>query len=192
MKNKTIHNKFHYKKIATLRQILLIYILFVNLQAKLFCQDNLWNDRENIIFIYKSYPAINYQYIISDYTSNILVGIYGSDSLEINHFIRPYTNGSIDNESICDSIIIKLFCKECINYHLEKTINSKDRQWIKLSDSLYISPKWVSKFTPYDESDIIYTIPMMKIIKKENATDIILYTNVITKKKLKKLKKRTK
>ena len=192
MKNKTIINKFQYINLVNLKQKFLIYILLTNLQTELFSQDNLWNNRENINLKYKNYSDSSYRYTISGETTNILIGIYGSDSLEINHFFKRYTNGSIDNESLCDSLIINLFCKECVNYHLKKTIASKDRHWIKLSDSLYFSPKWVSKFTPFDKSDIIYTIPMMKITKEENVTDIILYTDLITKKKLNELKKGTK
>ncbi|MES2589355.1 MAG: hypothetical protein V4622_10265 [Bacteroidota bacterium] len=174
-----------------MKKITLILISLFNLQTQCWSQDNLWNNRENIIFQYESYTDTIYQYIILDNTNNISVGIYGSDTLEINHFIRPYTNREIDNESICDSLIIKLICQDCVDFHISKAINSKERNWIKLTDSLFISPKWVSKFIPNDKTTNIYTLPVMIITKVDSLTQIILYTEKVTKKKWKELKKGT-
>ncbi|GEM_PF-4967786 len=174
-----------------MKYALLIFIFHILTQTIVLSQDQLWNDRENIILEYENYPDTNFKYIIIDSTDEILVKIYGHDSLEITHYIKPYQNGKFDNESICDSILINLMCDSCVQFHVNQLTKNKIRKWVELSDSMYISSKWVSKFWPTDKSSNIYTVPIMKIIHEQKTTRIILYTQELTKKKWKELKKGT-
>lgn len=177
--------------LVTIMKTTLIFIFIILTQTTLWGQDNLWNERGNIIHQYESYSDTSYQYVILDNTDNIAIRIYGSDSLEIEHFIRPYTNGTIDNESLCDSVVINLLCDSCVEFHISRMSNSKERKWIKLSDSIFISSKCVSKFRPADKTATIYTVPMMKIKDNGNLTQIILFTERMTKKKWKEIKSKT-
>jgi hypothetical protein len=175
--------------LVNMKEVILTSIFLILTQTILWSQDNLWNDRENIILEYENYSDQDFNYIITDSIREILVKIYGQDSLEVTHFIRPYQNGEFDNESICDSIIINLLCDSCVEYHILQMTNSKTRKWIELSDSSYISSKWVSKSESSNKESNIYTVPILKVIENQNLTQIILFTKELTKNEWKELKK---
>lgn len=167
----------------------LIFILLLLGQTSLFGQDQLWNDRGSIINVYEAYTDTSFRYVIADSGKKITVGIYGSDSLVITHYIRAYQNEKIDDESICDSIVINLLCDSCAEFHMNRMVDSKGRKWVEISDSLYISSKWVSKFSPSDKTPTIYTVPFMKFIQEKETIQILLYTEELTKKRWQELKK---
>lgn len=174
-----------------MKKVGLVYIVIMFSQLSLWSQDNLWNDRESIIQEYENYPDTNFQYFILNNTDELLVKIYGQDSIEITHYFKPDNYDEMDNESICDSIVIELLCETCVDYHITQMSESKYRKWVKVSDSVYISSKWVSKFWPSDKSPNIYTVPIMRVIKGDDLTRILLYTDEFTKKEWKAIRKGT-
>lgn len=168
-----------------------IFLLFNLTMLQAQGPDNLWTEKQLIISEYEDLSKIDtsVQYNIADSSNRIFITIKGTDSLELIHYIKPYHNGTTDNESICDSMMIKLLCTDCVDKHTSKLIYSRDRKWLQISDTFYISQKWVSKFRPADKSPNIYTAPVMEIKTKEIYTEVILYTQKLTKKELKELKK---
>lgn len=178
-------------RLVTIMKAFLIFIYLIFTQTVLYGQDNLWKERGSIIFQFENYPDASYQFVIVDSTAKISIGIYGEDSLEITNYIRPYSSGKFDDESLCDSVVTNLLCDSCVEFHIEQMRDSKERKWVKLSDSLFVSSKWVSKLRPEDKTSTIYTVPIMKITKKDSFTQIILYTERMTKEKWKALKNET-
>lgn len=170
------------------KNILLICLLCSSATA--FTQDRFWNEKANIISAYEQMQAndTTFQIETIDGDSLFTVVISGTDSLRIEHFFQPYTNGNVGDESLCDSLSITLFCSECFETHLRKLIRSKERKWYKLSDSCYVSQKTVSKFFPADRSPGTYRFPVMEIRTANHATTIILYAKIMTKKEWKALK----
>lgn len=163
--------------------------MLITLHSNLWSQDNLWSMRQDILEEYRGYADTAYTYTISDHTSSITVKISGLDSLVIEHFFRLPGNKIYDDESICDSLVIKLLCNDCVTYHISELAGSKERKWHKYSDSLYISRRWVSKFMPPGKAPNIYSVPVMEIETLEQQTQVTLYIKTFTKEEWKDLLK---
>jgi hypothetical protein len=85
--------------------------------------------------------------------------------------------------------VFSLFCEPCIPVHTQRLIDTKRRKWQKLSDSLYFSRKWVSKYWPGDKSGVTVTVPYLLIDKQESHTQITLFTKVLLVEEWKRMKK---
>ncbi len=160
-----------------------VILLLLLVCGSLHAQDNLWNERHDILSEYDALAAsdTNFRIRIVDSTSRITVFIEGKDSLQLTHFIRPYSNGIIDDESPCDSLVIALDCSRCAPEHIRKIIASKQRKWVQTSDSTYISKRWVMKFQPANHDPVTYTVPLLLIRTTVTQSEIVLYTAIFTK-----------
>lgn len=78
--------------------------------------------------------------------------IEGKEKIEIEFFF-------IDNYQYryCDSIIIKYYCKKCLNDHIKSILedNEKDRQWKKQFKNSYISKHLTNTTTETSSNGII-------------------------------------
>jgi hypothetical protein len=171
-----------------MKTILCINFVFWALSS--FCQDNFWNEKGAIVSKYTLMQTNDstFQFKTTARDDNFTILITGSDSLRINHFFQSYSNGSINDESLCDSLVIELLCSNCKEGHLNTLIHSKERKWLKLSDSLYISRKSVSKFWPTDKSPNKFRVPIMEIHPGNIMTRIIIHSEILTKEEWKALK----
>lgn len=163
----------------------LSFIFFCFTLTSIWSQDNLGMDRENLILEYESYNDSIFQIIVIDSIDKIFVNIYGTDSLEFTHFMKLTENGVCDIDLVCDSMVIKLLCESCVEYHISEIVNAEGRKWKRVTDSLYISSHWTSKFTPRGKSQSLYEVPCMLIVRGDFQTQIILYKAELTKKKWK-------
>lgn len=167
-----------------------ITIIFFLLGLNLFSQDNFWYEKGNIISEYSEFKnntkAFKYQTLSSENT--FTVSINGTDSMRVQHFFRPYNDGSFNEESLCDSLIIELLCQKCIDQHLSKLIKSKERKWRKTTDSIYISSKAVGKYPYRGKLPTKFMVPMMKINSSEKITTITIYPLMFTKQEWREMK----
>lgn len=125
-----------------------------------------------------------------DSTSNrFSLLVSGIDSLRVDHYFQEYENGTIDEFSKCDSIVFSFYCERCIPVHTQRLIDTKRRKWQKLSDSLYVSRKWVSKHILGDKSGKTVTVPYLLIDKQTSHTQITLFTKVLLVEEWKRMKK---
>ncbi len=160
----------------------ILLILLTHWQFTSSAQDYFWSSKEEIFTTYEDLIDQDSSFTIDivDHGNSVIVKIEGADSLEITHFFNQ--NGVANSESLCDSLIINLLCTDCQDKHVTKMLENKNRKWRQLPDQSYVSKVWVSKFWPGDKSAILYTVPMMKIIKGESSTVILIYSQEYTKK----------
>lgn len=174
-----------------LKSILCINFVFWTLSS--FGQDNFWNEKGLIVSTYSLMQANDSTFQIKTVAKEpdtFKVQVSGTDSLSITHFFQTYTDGSVDDESLCDSLIIELHCGACTEEHLNKLFRSKERKWLKISDSAYVSQKAVSKFWLADKSASKYRVPIMEIHSRNYSAIIIIYSKVLTKEEWKVLKRK--
>lgn len=165
--------------------------LILSFHSTFFAQDFLWNEKGMIIehYDFVKTDTIKNHYTIDSTINRFSLIVSSSDSLRVDYYIRPYTNGTIDLESICDSIVLSLYCERCIPVHSQRLIDTKRRKWQKLSDSLFFSRKWVSKHIPGDKSGKTVRVPYLLIDKQESHTQITLFTKVLLMEEWKRMKK---
>lgn len=175
-------------------QLTFSFILILSFHNTFFAQDFLWYEKGMIIdhYEYVKTDSIKHHYTIDSTINRFSLMVSSSDSLRVDYFIRTYTNGTIDQESICDSIVFSLYCEPCIPVHTQRLIDTKWRKWQKLSDSLYFSRKWVAKSSVQNKLGVKVTVPYLLIDKQASHTQITLFTKVLLVDEWKRMRKTAK
>lgn len=150
-------------------------------------QDDFWNEKGLILSKYQDRSDSVFQVTTEDKGDELIVRISGSDSLEITHFFR--LRNTVHEESLCDSLVIRLLCAECVEKHTQKLIRSGERKWLLLPDSVYISRRNVSSISRAGKSPKRFGVPMMKIDRGVGCTTVTIYRRELTAKEWKALKR---
>jgi hypothetical protein len=155
-----------------------------------FAQDNFWNEKGDVLQYYQNIKSsdTNFVYEINDINNIVKVKIDGEDNLLITHFFSFDSDNEIYNESICDSLIIELNCIDCIDKHINKLINSKQRRWQEYSDTLYISRTNVATLKQKKKAKV-FSVPFMHIHSDRTTTRVTIYRENLTKKQWKMMLK---
>ncbi len=117
-----------------------IFLLHLLLSFNIIAQDNVGYDIFDITEIYNLNTApwvLNTQMRDSIFT----VFIAGPDSIIISHFFRKYEDGTLDEYSICDSLIYEVSCNDCSEFHVKSFLEDRTRQWVQISNNHYIARK---------------------------------------------------
>ncbi|MGV3609807.1 MAG: hypothetical protein ACO1N0_02590 [Fluviicola sp.] len=167
----------------------ILFITFILTNSISFCQEYFGYERSMVISEYRQMEfGKSFQVEIIDDISTFTVLMSGNDSFAIKHFFRPNKiDGEITDESICDSLVFDFFCVKCLDQHLQELLHSKQRKWVKLSDSLFLSKKWISKFMPAGKDPNLFTFPMMQWERTGTSTKVLIYPKTMTKEVFKKL-----
>lgn len=172
-------------------QFTLTISLFLSFHSTFFAQDHLWDDKMTIIEAYVNVEidSTKTHYDFDSTSNRFSLLVSRIDSLRIDFYFEAYENGTIDDFSTCDSIVLSLYCDRCIPVHTQRLIDTKWRKWQKLTDTLYFSRKWVRKHIPGDKSGKTVTVPYLLIDKQESHTQITLFTKVLLVEDWKRMKK---
>lgn len=157
----------------------------------LLSQDHLGDDRITILNDFTDYVGSdsNYQIDIEDHTNVISISIIGECSLNLTYFLQEDLDGSISEESFCDSAIMRVLCAECVDSYLAQLLESRNRRWTQVSETEFVSKRWVRKFNPKAKGPNLYTIPCLEVLRTDVETVVTLYMGKWTRREWKAILK---
>lgn len=154
--------------------------VFLNLICclSLWSQDMLYDDRINITTHYYdlSETDTSFSYTFEEALNHFTVHINGSDSLELIHYFDFWAEDTLVDYMVCMKIVFKMLCEDCAEVHVSKMLESKYRKWVKLSESKYLSRRWVSKINSSKNSRRV-DVPVLEIKEEEGITTATLTVN---------------
>lgn len=152
----------------------------------LWSQDMLYDDRINITSHYYdlSETDTNFSYTFEETGDLFTVHINGSDSLELIHYFEFWDEDTLVDYMYCVKIDVKMLCEDCTEVHVSKMLDSKYRKWVKVSESKYLSRRWVSKIHSSGNPNRV-VVPVLQVIQNGSFTTVQLSTNEYIRKEWK-------
>ena len=127
----------------------LFFILIICCRLNGFGQDFLLKNRSDVKFDFEclandSSDFNNPPWSFNETKETIIATMTNSNKFEATFFFR-YVSDEYIREKLCDSIVIKYYCKECSDENLNQILNSHNK-WRKVNDNYFITK---SKFVAF-------------------------------------------
>lgn len=154
--------------------------------ASLFCseaiaQDYLGESREKIISIYKVLAIDNEGYFVYDISES-----EGSVSVVCTGEERTEYNYNFGYAGMCDQVLIKHSCYECLELNITNLLNERKKKWQPLSVDTFLLSRKLFEYESVPGK--VFLIPEMHI--NRDSKEILLSLRKIDQKGFKELKKK--